>query len=170
MSIEHVFGPGTVVCDLHSTDKYDAIREVIHRAAAFREIPDARAFEEAVLSRERLQSTGLGHGVAVAHGRMPGITRIMIGLGLSRHGVSFDAPDRAPVHLLFVIASPAGVTLDYLQALSTLVRCVRRPSFRDALIGAPAAEVVEERIREAFAASSDDRADLLPGTAGSASS
>ena len=79
-----------------------------------------------MIARERLQSTGFGHGVAVAHGRAAGVERVLIALGLSRAGIPYDSPDGEPVRLLFVIASPLQVSLDYLQALSTLVRCLRR--------------------------------------------
>ena len=65
------FDPGTVIWDLQSTDKFDAIREIIAGAQTFTEHPalDLHAFAEKVVERERLQSTGFGHGVAVAHGR-----------------------------------------------------------------------------------------------------
>jgi PTS system nitrogen regulatory IIA component len=151
MSIQHCFQSGSVVVDITSPDKFEAIRELIRRAPVFREIAGRDAFEEAVIARERLQSTGLGHGVAVAHGRTPDATRVLIALGLARHGVPFDSPDGEPVQLLFVIASPVTLSLDYLQALSTLVRCVRARSLRESLFAADGVGAVEARIREAFA-------------------
>jgi PTS system nitrogen regulatory IIA component len=109
-------------------------------------------FEDAVITRERQQTTGFGHGVAVAHGRVKGVPRVLIALGISRAGIPFDAPDGAPVHLLFVIASPPELSLDYLQALSTLVRCLRDKTDRDRLIDAASAAEIEERMRAAFGA------------------
>ncbi len=163
--------PGTVVSDLASSDKYDAIRELIRRAPVFGEITDRRAFEEAVIARERLQSTGLGHGVAVAHGRTPGIQRVLIALGLSRDGIPFESPDGERVQLLFLIASPPSMTLDYLQALSTLVRCVRLPSLRDSLFSAQGVDVVECRMREALNGGAEKGEDCLPRrSAGSSAS
>jgi len=168
MSIAHCFGPGAVVGDLKSVDKYDAIRELVRRAAVFGEIDDRHAFEEAVIARERIHSTGLGHGVAVAHGRTPGVRRVLIGLGLSRHGIAFESPDAEPVQLLFLIASPTSMTLDYLQALSTLVRCVRPQELRDSLFAAPGVSAVEARMREALAGGTERCVDCLPrGTPGS---
>ncbi|HOV39285.1 MAG TPA: PTS sugar transporter subunit IIA, partial [Spirochaetales bacterium] len=58
-----LFTPGTVVIELDSTDKYEAIRELIRAAKVFQDISDLKAFEHAVIEREKLQSTGLGHGV-----------------------------------------------------------------------------------------------------------
>jgi len=150
MSIRHCFDQGSVVVDLQSVDKFDALRELIRRARVFREIENLPAFEEAVIARERLQSTGFGHGVAVAHGRAAGVERVLIAMGLSRSGIPYESPDKEPVRLLFVIASPLQVSLDYLQALSTLVRCLRDAPVRDSLLAALNVEEIEQRIRDAF--------------------
>jgi PTS system nitrogen regulatory IIA component len=150
MSIEHCFDQGSVICNLHSSDKYEALRELIRRAPIFRDVEEPAALEEAVIARERVQSTGFGHGVAVAHGRTTGVGRVLIGLGVSREGIAFDSPDGEPVRLLFVIASPVQVSLDYLQALSTVVRCVRDKGVRDSLLQAAEEREIEKRIREAF--------------------
>ncbi len=158
MRAEHFFHSGTVVPEITSYDKFEAIRELIRRAPVFAGIRDRDAFEEAVLTRERLQSTGLGHGVAVAHGRTTGTDRVLIALGLSRNGIPFDAPDGEVVQLLFVIASPPGMSLPYLQALSTLVRCVRHRSLRESLFAAESVPAVEARIRDAFAGMTERRA------------
>jgi nitrogen PTS system EIIA component len=152
MSMHHCFDHGTVVSDLRSTDKFDALGELIRTAPVFDEIADRRLFEQAVIARERLHTTGFGHGVAVAHGRVAGVQRVLIALGVSRAGIPFGSPDGEPVRLLFVIASPHQVSLDYLQALSTLVRCVRREDVRDALLAAKDAPGIEAAIRSAFAA------------------
>lgn len=152
MSIHHCFDRGSVVPSLKNTDKFEAIREIIHRAAVFTEIDGQPAFEEAVMDRERLQSTGFGHGVAVAHGRAVGVPRVLIAMGISHPGIPYESPDGEPVHLLFVIASPIHVTLDYLQALSTLVRCVRHQEVRDSLLDRSKASELETRIRAAFTA------------------
>ncbi len=158
MIMHRCFEEGTVVADLGSSDKYDAIRELVRRAPVFRQIADRDAFERSVVERERLQTTAFGHGVAVAHGRIEGLARVLIGLGIARDGISFDSPDGQPVRLLFVIASPPQMSLEYLHALSTLVRVVRDGAIREALLAAHAAREVEERIREAFSRCLDLRA------------
>ena len=150
MSILHCFDQGTVVTDLLSADKFDALREVIRRAPVFREIGNLDALENAVVTREQLQTTGFGHGVAVAHGRAAGVERVLIAMGLSRTGIPFESPDGQPVRLLFVIASPLMVSLDYLHALSTLVRCLRNQPLRDRLLAARDAGEMQRQLRQAF--------------------
>jgi PTS system nitrogen regulatory IIA component len=163
MSIQHCFDQGTVITDLQSADKFGALQELIRRAPVFGEIPDLPAFEQAVLARERLQSTGLGHSVAVAHGRIAGLERVLVALGISAKGIPYDSPDGAPVRLLFVIASPQHVSLDYLQLLSTLVRCLRNQPLRESLLSTLDENEVQSLIRRAFTAGSDRSAGPLAG-------
>jgi PTS system nitrogen regulatory IIA component len=150
MSILHCLDQGTVVSDLQSVDKYDALRELIRRAPVFKEIGNLDALENAVVARERLQSTGFGHGVAVAHGRAEEVARVLIAMGVSRAGIPFESPDGEPVRLLFVIASPMQVSLDYLHALSTLVRCLRDQPMRDRLLAAQDDGEIQRLLRHAF--------------------
>jgi PTS system nitrogen regulatory IIA component len=166
MSTTDCFISGSVVADLISTEKFEALRELIRRAPVFRALADAARLEEAVLERERQQSTGLGHGVAVAHGPVEGVPRVLIALGVSRTGIPFESPDGEPVRLLFVIASPPSLSLEYLQTLSTLVRCLRDKEDRDVLIGAPSATEIERRIRAAFIAGLDRFEEPLPRPTG----
>ncbi len=167
MHTHHCFEPGSVVCDLTSTEKFDAIRELIQRAPVFRRLPAPAELEHAVIARERQQSTGFGHGIAVPHGRVNGLSRVLIALGISKTGIAYDSPDGEPVRLLAVIASPPHLSLDYLQALSTLVRCLREPEDRAALIRCANAQEVESRIRAAFVAGLERFEEPLPrGSAG----
>jgi nitrogen PTS system EIIA component len=151
MSIRHCFDGGNVVYHLENTEKYAAIKELVRKAPVFAEIRDVDAFEDSIVSREKIQSTGFGHGVAVAHGRSKGLSRVLIGLGLSRNGIPYGSPDGEPVRLLFLIASPQKTNLDYLQALSTLVRVIRDCSLRETLLSAPDAGEIEKTIHDAFA-------------------
>lgn len=126
------FDSGNVIWELTSTDKFDAIREVISRARTFAEHPDLDlpAFVDKVIEREKVQSTGFGHGVAVAHGRTDQVSAPRVALGISRTGIPFDAFDGKPVHMLFVVANHPDQEIDYLHILSTLAGMVRDEMFR----------------------------------------
>lgn len=137
-----------MVSGLESTEKYAAIRELIRRAPVFGGLTDIGGFEKSVIARERLETTAFGRGVAVAHGRVDGLDRVLIALGLARRGIPFDSPDGTAVRMLFVIASPPHMSREYLRALSTLVRVVRDPAMRETILAAGAACEIEGRIRE----------------------
>jgi len=150
MSISHFFEGGKAVVELRSTDKMAAFCELIGNAPVFQEVTDRTALEHAVIEREKNQCTGLGHGVAVAHGRLDSMHRVIVGLGISHTGISYGSPDESPVHLLFLIASPTSMNLDYLQTLSTLVRIVHDPALREELLALRSTGDVERRIRDSF--------------------
>jgi PTS system nitrogen regulatory IIA component len=147
------FSGGTVVTGLESRDKFEAIHELIHSAPVFDGTETRNRITEAVVQRERILSTGLGRGVALAHGTTDAVDRIVIALGISREGIDYQAVDQAPVHLLFVIINPPGRQVDYLLALAAVTRMIRDEDFRRSLQKeAPAAEI-EGRICAAFAES-----------------
>lgn len=126
------FDPGSVIWDLKSTNKYDAIQEIIYSAPIFTEHTSLKLtdFHNKVVTREKLQSTGFGHGVAVAHGRTDQVDSPTIALGVSKTGIDYEAYDGLPVHLLFIVANHPDHQVDYLQILSTLVGMVRNELFR----------------------------------------
>jgi PTS system nitrogen regulatory IIA component len=144
------FQGGTVVQRLSSQDKFEAIRELISRAPVFTGLGCREELESAVIQREKLLSTGLGRGVAVAHGTTNSIEQIVIALGISETGIDFDSFDEAPVHLLFVITNPPGKQMEYLLALSAVTRLMRDDAFRRSLQARVPAREIELKICQAF--------------------
>ena len=147
------FTHGTVVCDLESTEKFDAIHELFSRAPVFRDVEEIGCLEEAVVKRERVQSTGFGRGVAVAHGKSPAVGEIVVALGISRRGIPFESVDEEPVQFLFVVANPPGMQLEYLLALSIIVRVIRDERIRSELLSSFDPEDIEMKLNRAFRAS-----------------
>jgi len=147
------FNGGTVVAGLESRDKFEAIRELIHSAPVFNGVDTRNRITEAVVQREKILSTGLGRGVALAHGTTDAVDRIVIALGISRQGIDYEAVDQADVHLLFVIINPPGRQVEYLLALAAVTRMIRDEDFRRSLQGEAPAEEIEGRICVAFSES-----------------
>ena len=144
------FRGGTIVPSLTSSDKYEAIRELIHRAPIFAKVANVKKIEEAVILREHIHSTSLGHGVAIAHGATLEVNRIIIALGISEKGIDFGSIDKIPVHLLFVITSPPEKKVEYLIALAAVTRLVRDDSFRKSLNATVPCQEIEKKIYRAF--------------------
>jgi len=146
------FDHGSVIWNLTSTDKYDAIREVISNAPVFteHETLELHEFTEIVVAREKLQSTGFGHGVAVAHGRTEQVDEPTIALGISHEGIDYDAYDGKPVHLLFIVANHPEHQVNYLQILSTLVLMVRDDLFRHELLSCRHGDAAREKLCDVF--------------------
>ena len=146
----HCFETGTVVDNLQNTDKFAAIHEVVGRAGVFSDGPQRSVVERAVMRRERIQSTGIGHGVAAAHGQTDGVAEVTIALGISRIGIDYHAVDGQPVKLLFVLATPPDRHRDYLTALSGICRLSKRDFFEDLLSRDMTEPELQQQICRAF--------------------
>ena len=94
--------------------------------------------------REQIGSTGVGNGVAIPHGKIPGLDRLLLCFGRSRTGVGFDAVDTRPVHLLVMILSPVHLASDYLQTLAKVSRLLKNRDIRNKLLQADKAQAVVE--------------------------
>lgn len=118
---------------LSSSDKYSAIDELIRKAGIFSCLEDREHFIDLVHERERILSTGVGHGVAIAHGKLENLKCCHIALGWVKDGIYFD--DRYPekVRLLFVIASDPERQDEYLEAVSHILSWVHDEAFCSAL-------------------------------------
>jgi PTS system nitrogen regulatory IIA component len=124
----------SVICHLQETEKKKAILEVIDSCSIFQDLPDIERFKRGVLRRERIESTGIGHGVAIAHGKIIGVDAVRIALGISTKGIDFESKDGLPVHLLFVIASSPSLQIEYLRSLSAILQSVRSEQVRQHLL------------------------------------
>ena len=122
---------------------------MLTKAPVFREVEGIDSLENAVVKREQIQSTGLGEGVAVAHESQT-VGGIVVALGISRQGIPFGADDGEPVRFFFVVANPPDMQLEYLLALSVLVRVIRDERFRDELLARDDSADIEARLSRAF--------------------
>lgn len=102
-----------------------------------------------LFARERLGSTGLGHGVAVPHGRIKGSKSLKAPLAAFVRlvePIAFESPDGEPVSLLFFLLIPDHVTQQHLEILSEIAEFFSDEAIRTALLTDPDAETVYQRI------------------------
>ena len=117
--------PELVFPGLPATDSRGVLRELAERVAATGLVRDADALFRALLEREQLGSTGLGHGVAIPHCKLQGLERGILALGIARPPVDFGAADGDPVSLFFLVLSPDDSPAEHLQTLARISRWVR---------------------------------------------
>jgi len=84
--------------------------------------------------RERLNSTAIGDGIAIPHGRVANIERVVAGFARSSAGVDFDSVDRKPTHLFFVLLAPDAAAALHLKALARISRLLKDGDFRERLV------------------------------------
>ncbi|MCW7752822.1 PTS sugar transporter subunit IIA [Desulfobotulus sp. H1] len=145
MKLLDVLTDQTILTDLQARDKITALSELL-APLCHANTPPREALIEVLLERERLGSTGIGNGIAIPHGKLEGIGDLILIFGKSRRGVSFDAMDNKPVHIFFVILTPAASTGLHLKVLARISRLLRDPAIRDALRRASSADMVRAAI------------------------
>lgn len=92
------------------------------------------AIVDVLRERERLNSTAIGDGIAIPHGRVSRITEVVAGFARSAGGVEFDSVDRKPTHLFFVLLAPDDAAALHLKALARISRLLKDKEFRERLI------------------------------------
>lgn len=88
---------------------------------------------DSLFARERLGSTGLGHGVAIPHGRIKGLKSPMAAVVQLEQPIGFDAPDEQPVRLLIFLLVPEAATQKHLEILSEIAELLSDAPLRESL-------------------------------------
>ena len=130
---------------LSESDKFKAIDTIIETCHIFDCLPDRMDFKRRVHEREKLLSTGIGHGVAITHGLIPHLEHARIALGILDEGIAFDNKYPEPVTLIFVMASGEDHPDDYLKTMSSILRWVHDDSFNAKL---KRCEFEDEKVQE----------------------
>ena len=145
--LERLLPVSNVILDLDVTSKKRVFEHAGLLFEASSGISRGKIFD-ALLARERLGSTGLGHGVAVPHGRIKG-TKAAAGVFIrTQSPIPFESPDGNPVNLIFVLLVPEKATDKHLQILSELAQMFSERSVRAALNDASDVNAVQRLIVE----------------------
>jgi PTS system nitrogen regulatory IIA component len=130
MTLIDLLTPAAVVSPLRANSKKQALHELAQHAALLTGLPERELFES-LLQRERLGSTGIGDGIAIPHGRMLGIDRLVGLFARAEKAIDFDALDGQPVDIIFVLIAPEGAGADHLKALARVARVLRNQAVLD---------------------------------------
>lgn len=122
-----------IVLDLDASDKQHAFEEAGKLFEANQKLSRATVLDS-LSAREKLGSTGLGHGIAIPHGRIKGLREAVGAFLRLKVPIPFDAPDNKPVTLLFVLLVPEHATDLHLQILGELAHLFSNKSLRERLL------------------------------------
>lgn len=134
---------------LESETKDDLLRELVGVASAPADDPARDDVLRAVREREAVLSTGIGHGVAIPHGKSSAVGDLRMAAGRAAAPVDFDALDGQPVSLFFLLVGPESAAGPHIKALSRISRLVRKDEVRDKLVAARTAQEFMDALREA---------------------
>jgi nitrogen PTS system EIIA component len=137
VSLTECLAESLVLPALRARTKEAVLREMVESLA--REQPDLDAdqlFGE-LCARERLGSTAISEGVAIPHGKLPGLSRLWLVVGRQPEGVDFASLDGSPTRLFFLLVAPQDSPGQHLKALAHVSRMLKGIDFRESLMSAP---------------------------------
>ena len=141
MQIADLLSPERVLPSIKPKDKKQLLQLLAERTAQLSSVPERRIYET-LLERERLGTTGVGQGIAIPHGRLGDIKKIMGVFARLETPIEYEAVDNQPVDLVFMLLAPEGAGADHLKALARVSRLLRNQAACEKLRGAATAEAL----------------------------
>lgn len=141
MEIFQLLSPDGVIANLKANSKKQALQELSARAAKITGQHE-RAIFDTLLERERLGTTGVGNGIAIPHGRLPGLDKLYGLFARVERPIDFDSIDEMPVDLIFLLLAPESAGADHLKALARVSRLLRDKGVCEKLRGAESADAI----------------------------
>jgi PTS system nitrogen regulatory IIA component len=150
MDLGDLISPEGVAPMLKAKSKKQVLQEVAAHAARLTEVEE-RAIFDTLLQRERLGSTGIGHGIAIPHGKLAGLKRVVGVFARLSEPINFDSVDGEPVDLVFLLLAPESAGADHLKALARISRLLREPGALEKLRGSSDAAALYSVLTEGAA-------------------
>ena len=144
MLLSDLLSPERIRIPLTAHSKEELLRELVGVVTGTDRKEDREDVLRAVREREAVLSTGIGHGVAIPHGKSSAVDELRMAAGRVAEPIEFDALDGQPVSLVFLLVGPESAAGPHIKALSRISRIVRRDDVRERLI---AAQTPEEFLR-----------------------
>jgi nitrogen PTS system EIIA component len=142
-----LLGSEDVVLGIPATDAKQACEEVAAIAAARHQL-DVELVFRALWRREQIGSTGIGHGIAIPHARIPGIVEPIVIFARARAPIPFGAPDHQPVSVFFLILVPEHAHAEHLRILGAVSEMFSTRAFRKQLEAAAEPATIQRLFRD----------------------
>ncbi len=148
MKIMDILVRDAVILNLGVRSKRDVLLDMSNALAKVEPHIEGDRLVEVLLEREALQSTGIGEGVAIPHGKLVGLDRLVASFARSSEGIDFESIDGQLTHHFFLLVVPEHSGGQYLKALARISRFFRDAAFRQKLTEADSLEDVIRAIEE----------------------
>ena len=148
MTISALLSPQRIFFDVEVSSKKKLLELIANIVADQAQLTESSIYSN-LLNRERLGSTGLGHGFAVPHARVEELEQTIGCLFRLKEPVNFEAPDNEPVDLVFTIIIPQEATEEHLMILSSLAKLFSQSDVRDAIRNATSKDEIAQIILSA---------------------
>lgn len=148
MVLTQILQPDCIKVPVESRDKEAVITELVDMLDAKGLLLNRDDVLEAVLRRERTQSTGTGAGIAIPHGKCNAVKELVMAIGIAQEPIEYNSIDGKPVTILFLLVSPANQTGPHIQALAAISRLMLDEQLRQKLEKVASADEVYELLNE----------------------
>jgi len=138
----------SIIVGLKGQSKQEILEELVDALEVGDKITDREKVLEAVFQREEIMSTGIGHGIAIPHGKSEYVKELGGVLGIKTEGVEFDSLDGQPTFIFFLLVSPMDVSGPHIKALARISRLLKGEDFRKELIACPDNETAIRTLEE----------------------
>lgn len=142
MLLTDLITPERIACSVDAQSKKRALEYLSEIISSTEDTISSNDVFESLLARERLGGTGVGHGVAIPHGRLKDNSLTLGAFIKLQNGVDYDAADRQPVDLMFALLVPKESTDEHLQVLAQLAKIFSNGDFRKQLREATSSDEV----------------------------
>ena len=133
MKITDLISNDSIILDLEATSKKQVLEE-ISKFVARKSNLNHEKIAEVLTEREEICSTAVDEGVAIPHGKLSGLNKIICILARSKKGIDFDSLDEKPTHIFILILSPENSSNLHIQALSTISKIFKNPELRESVL------------------------------------
>ena len=148
MKIVDFLPENLVFPSLTATSKEGVLEELARGLGEGHPEIDPGRLVEVLLEREKLGSTAIGDGIAIPHGKLPGLSSVLGAFGRHAAGLDFQSLDGAPTKLFFLLVAPEDSAGMHLKALARVSRLLKDAAFRTRLVGAGTRDALYALIRE----------------------
>ncbi len=139
MMVSKFIAENCVVPSLKANNKPDALKELTHLLFDRKKLKNVGPALDQIMARETTESTGIGHGIAVPHARVSGLKGLICAVGRVPEGLEYNAVDKRPVYLIFLICYPPTQQTTYLNFVATLAKLLRDEANRKSILDAEGA-------------------------------
>lgn len=154
MNLLEIITPECIKVPLEASSKRAVIDELVDVLAKTGKVTNPAALKDAVWTRESTRTTGIGHNLAIPHGKSEGVKDLAMAIGRPKEPIDFLSIDNRPVKLVVLLASPIDRTSDHIQALARISRLMTSEEFREKMYEAQSAEEIFELLQEQESAGS----------------
>ncbi len=148
MILSDLMNEKSVLLSFHDTKKAEILREMVECLSTNGLLQDKEEFASAIFERENVESTAVGGGVAIPHGRSSSVSKLSVIFGRTRDGVDFESLDGKPVNFIFMVAAPLEASKEYLQAIAKVARLLKSEVMRKRLLEAETVQEIMDVVKD----------------------